>query len=280
MAKILKPLLLVMLLLSAVALGLGIWLFAKREVLKGRTQKLEQTALKIAKNLRYDKITADQIKANTKAELANIEKPLGDLATQAEVTYGDLQTNIKDLASTKDVLDKTKTELATTKGELAATQTKVTELTETVSKKDTEIAEKGTKITQLEADKTKLTGDVDDLNKKVEKVAGDLVAAKQTIEERDKKIRYQGALLGEKFPIPKGLKGKVLAVNKDYHFVVLDIGIDDGLLPNVEMLIHRDNQLIGRVRIGMVLKHVAIGDVIVTDWKAPTVVKEDDHVLF
>ena len=280
MAKMLKPLLLVILLLSAVALTLGILLFMKREVLKGRTQRLEQTALKIAKNLRYEKITADQLKANTKVELANIEKPLNDLATKAEVTYSDLQTNIKDLADTKEVLGKTKDELTTTKGELASAQTKITELNDTVTKKDADIAEKGTKITQLEADKTKLAGDVDDLNKKVAKVEATLGEAKQTIEERDKKIKYQAALLGEKFPIPKGLKGKILAVNKEYHFVVLDIGLDNGLLPSAEMLVHRDNQLIGRVRIGMVMKHVAIGDVIVTDWKVPTVVQEGDNVLF
>ena len=282
MAKMLKPLVLVMLVLSGFALALGIMLFMKREVLKGRTQRLEQTALKVAKNLRYDKITLEQIKANTKEDLAKIEKPLSELAAQADVTWTDLQTNIKDLASTREVLAKTKDELTTTKGELAASQTKVSELTDTVAKKEDEIKKNGETINQLEADKTKLTGDVEELNKKVTKVEGELTESKQTLDERDKSIRILKARLGEGTnAVPKGLKGKILAVNKDYHFVVMDIGTDSGLLPNVDMMVHRNNQLLGKVRVGMVMKRVSIGDIIIADPKAPPMVlQEGDNVLY
>ena len=51
MAKALKPLVIILLLLSITSLTLGILLFGKREVLKGRTQKLEQSVLALASSL-------------------------------------------------------------------------------------------------------------------------------------------------------------------------------------------------------------------------------------
>ncbi len=280
MAKMLKPLVLVILLLSAVALTLGILLFAKREVLKGRTQRLEGTAMKIAKNLNYSKLTANQLKANNKAELAALDKPLSDLAVQAEIVYSDLQTNKQELAETKSVLAKTREELNTAKAELVTAQNKIAELNETVTKKDAEITEKAAKIAQLETDKTGLQGQVDSLTKKITKLEASLTEANQVINERDKENKYLRAQLGEKFPIPKGLKGNILAVNPTWNFVVLDIGLDNGLLPSVEMMVHRDNELIGKVRIGMVLRHVAIADIVTADLKPNIVLQEGDHVLY
>ena len=282
MAKMLKPLVLVILLLSAVALTLGILLFAKREVLKGRTQRLEGTAMKIAKNLNYSKLTANQLKANNKAELAALDKPLSDLAVQAEIVYSDLQTNKQELAETKSVLAKTREELNTAKAELVTAQNKLAELNETVTKKDAEITEKAAKIAQLETDKTGLQGQVDSLTKKITKLEASLTEANQVINERDKEIKYLKAKYEPEgiLNIPKGLKGKILAVNTSWNFVVLDIGLDNGLLPSAVMMVHRDNELIGKLRIGMVLRHVAIADIVTADLKPNIVLQEGDHVLY
>ena len=280
MAKMLKPLLLVILLLSAVALTLGILLFAKREVLKGRTQRLEGTAMKIAKNLNYGKLTANQLKANNKAELAAIDKPLSDLAVQAEIVYSDLLTNKAELAETKGVLAKTREELNAAKAELVTAQTKIAELNEAVTKKDADIAENTAKIARLETDKTALQGQVDSLTKKVTALQASLTEAHQMYKASTNENMLLRARLGEKFPIPKGLKGKILAVNPTWNFVVLDIGLDNGLLPAAEMIVHRDNELIGKVRIGMVLRHVAIADILTGDLKPNTVLQEGDNVLF
>ena len=146
MAKALRVLVLLILILSGVALGFGIMLFMQREVLKGRTQTLEKSHLTLSKSLHYDKLTAQQMLANTKAELAGLDKPLADLNAHAIKTYEDLQTTKKTLAETQDTLKKTQDELGTTKTQLAAANTKVTELTDTVTKKDAEITEKTGKI--------------------------------------------------------------------------------------------------------------------------------------
>ena len=49
-----------------------------------------------------------------------------------------------------------------------------------------------------------------------------------------------------------GLRGKVLAVNREYNFVVLDLGSRNGVSGNATMLIERGGSLVGRVRTGSV----------------------------
>jgi uncharacterized protein YPO0396 len=280
MAKALRWLVLLILVLSGVALGLGIMLFLQREVLKGRTQKLEESHLKMSKSLHYDKLTGDQLKANNKVALAAIDKPLADFNAFAVHTYETLQETKKNLADTKDKLAKTETELGTAKTQLAAATTEIAGLKDSVTKKDAEITEKSGKITTLEGEKTALQAEKDDGLKKLAKNDADITELHAQIKDRDLTIKDLNAQLGHINPIPKGTNGKILAVSKDWKFAVLDLGRDNGLWPNSEMLIHRGTNLLGRVRIGIVHKKVAIADIL-SDYTAPNVViQEGDRVLY
>ncbi len=68
----------------------------------------------------------------------------------------------------------------------------------------------------------------------------------------------------------KGLFGKVLIVNPEWNFVVLDIGSERGLVPAAEMLVHRSDRLIGRVRITSVDEEMAVAE-IMGDWEERTI---------
>ena len=282
MAKALRWLVLLILVMSGVALGLGIMLFLQREVLKGRTQKLENSLVLINKSLHHDKLTLEQLKANNKEGLANIDPHLADLNTFAVKTYDTLQDTKKTLATTQKKLADTEAELGTTKTELAASKTEVAGLKDTVTKKDAEITEKAGKITSLEGEKTALQGQVEEANKKIAKNDADLNELHAQIKDRDLTIKDLNAQLGHVNPIPKGTNGKILAVSKDWKFAVIDIGRDNGLWPNVEMLIHRGTNLMGRVRIGIVHKKVAIADIL-PNYAAEipnATVQEGDRVLY
>ena len=93
-------------------------------------------------------------------------------------------------------------------------------------------------------------------------------------------IKDLNAQLGHIYPIPKGTTGSILAVSQDWKFVILDIGRDNGLWPAAEMLIHRGTNLLGRVRVGIVHKKIAIADIL-TDYTMPgAVIREGDRVLY
>ncbi len=49
--------------------------------------------------------------------------------------------------------------------------------------------------------------------------------------------------------LPPGLKGKVVAVDPKWDFVVLDIGGNQGLVPRGELLVNRDGKLVAKLRV-------------------------------
>jgi hypothetical protein len=78
-------------------------------------------------------------------------------------------------------------------------------------------------------------------------------------------------------PLPPGLKGKVLAVDPKWDFVVLDIGENQGAAQNGVMLVNRGGHLIAKVKLKKVEADRSIANVLPT-WKLQDVV-EGDQVM-
>jgi hypothetical protein len=78
--------------------------------------------------------------------------------------------------------------------------------------------------------------------------------------------------------LPAGLKGKVLAVDPKFDFVVLNIGDDQGVKERGEMMVDRDGKLIGKVRISSVQKDRSVAT-IMPSWKRGDIM-EGDQVLY
>jgi len=77
-----------------------------------------------------------------------------------------------------------------------------------------------------------------------------------------------------KVELPPSLKGKVMAVDPKYEFVVLDIGADDGLLARGEMLVNRSGKLVARVRILSLGPHRSVANVL-PEWKQGEIMEGD-----
>lgn len=78
--------------------------------------------------------------------------------------------------------------------------------------------------------------------------------------------------------LPVGLKGKVLAVDPKWDFVVLDIGEKQGVLVNGKMMVNRGGKLVAKVQIVRVEPDRSIANVL-ADWKQADVI-EGDQVLY
>jgi septal ring factor EnvC (AmiA/AmiB activator) len=273
MGKALNWLVIVLLLLSIVALSLGITLFTQRETLKGRTLKHEDAVAKIATNLRADPVNVESLKS-----LSTMQASLDLVAVAADNQYELLQNTKKDLENTKQELAATKSELEATKGELAAAQTKVGELTQSLEQKDAELAVASGKITQLEQDKAALQVQVEDLNNQLVKAEDEMKDVQDKVNMLEAALAKAESDQGGKKLLPAGLTGKILVVDPEWNFVVLDIGSEAGLVANAEMLIHRGEELVGKVRISTVEKNMAVAE-IVNDWSVAEP-REGDYVLF
>lgn len=59
-----------------------------------------------------------------------------------------------------------------------------------------------------------------------------------------------------------GIEGKIAAVNSSWNFVVLNIGENNGVTKDSEMLVQRGNQAIAKIKITSVEPLTSIGDII------------------
>ena len=71
------------------------------------------------------------------------------------------------------------------------------------------------------------------------------------------------------------LKGKILVVDPKWDFVVLDIGQDQGVLENGELLVSREGKLVAKVVVRSVEKNRCIANV-VPGWKLGEVIEGDE----
>jgi DNA repair exonuclease SbcCD ATPase subunit len=101
----------------------------------------------------------------------------------------------------------------------------------------------------------------------------------RTVNQLDARLkRYVGE--DTEVKLPKGLKGKVVAVDPKWDFVVLNIGTKQGVLKDGKMMINRDGKLVGKVRITSVQDNRSIANLI-PGWSQPGLeVMEGDEVLY
>lgn len=273
MAKALKVVIVIILLLSIAALVLGIVLFSQRGTLKGRTQKTEQAIVSIAGKLHFEGLDVAMLK-----DYKQMQAPLDQVTVAAENRYEELQNTKADLETTRGELTKTKDDLAKTRTELDVSKAKVTELTDNLEAKEAELAQSKGRVDQLEQDKAGLQTQIDEMNNQLVKSEEEMRDCQDQVATLDKIIKDMEASTGGKKLLPVGLTGRIIAVNPDWNFVILDLGSDSGLVPGAEMIVHRGDQLVGRVHISAVQKNMAVAEIL-SDWEqAP--VQEGDNVLF
>ncbi len=75
--------------------------------------------------------------------------------------------------------------------------------------------------------------------------------------------------------LPANLKGKILVVDPKWDFVVLNVGDDQGVKENGELLVSRDGKLVAKVIVRSLEKNRCIAN-IVPGWKLGEVIEGDE----
>ncbi len=188
------------------------------------------------------------------------------------------------LTQTKDTLTKTEEELTGTKQQLQAAQ-------DGLGKTKTELAQAIERRKTLEADIAKW----ESIGLKPEQIREMLANLKKAqdaiavLEDEKKIMSRQIAELVNKIeilvgkddyvvPLPAGTKGNVVAVDPKWNFVILDLGADKGMLEGGVLMVHRNSQLVGKVRIREVLPNRSVAN-LMPGWKLGEI-EEGDQVLY
>lgn len=271
MSKAVKPLIILIFLLSIAALVLGSMLYGQREVVKGRTQKLESAAQQIAANIQYTGFNPTALQDYEKMDQQL--RPLGDAA----------KAQRQELTQTKSTLGEVETKLQETKESLATTTTANEELGTKVTQLETQVADT---LQQLEQARILLaqrstsqgtsqvqgtTGEIAalmDEHKRLQRDFDDLMVAYEELEAQ------AGRDPSNPNVIVSDVEGRVLIVNPDWNFVVIDVGFRDDLQDNVVLLVHRDKVPIGKIRTNRVEKNMSVAEII-TRWDDSGVMSGD-----
>lgn len=74
--------------------------------------------------------------------------------------------------------------------------------------------------------------------------------------------------------MPPGISGRVTFVNRTWNFVVLNIGLSNGVVPNGELIVYRGRTFLGKIKVTSAEDTTAVADIL-PDAKADIQVGDD-----
>jgi predicted RNase H-like nuclease (RuvC/YqgF family) len=196
---------------------------------------------------------ADNAVERQKTQKAQAEADANKVSEQqAQTQLADAQKNSDDLKSQLSDAQKKATDL----------QTAVQTSTDTATKAQAELTRisgvlKGSAPEEVMAKVDKLNDQVAADNAEQKILQDQLQAATKQVEDLKKEIN-----LSKTGTMPPGISGKVTFVNYPWNFVVLNIGLADGVVPNGELIVYRGRDFLGKIKITSAEDHSAIGDVL------------------
>jgi hypothetical protein len=216
------------------------------------------------------------------------------LAKQRDDEHTAKVAALTDLSKTKTELAKTKNDLAQTQQDLADTKAdrdKQIARADEQTKRADELSDKLGKVTQERDDAQnslaaykateltpeqvfKLAKDLKNAREEIEVVNGEKVVLLHTIGRLTNELaKYVGP--DQFVKLPAALHGKILVVDPKWDFVVLNIGEDQGLISQGELLVSRQGKLVAKVIVRSVEKDRSIAN-LVPGWKLGDMIEGDE----
>ncbi|NKB23201.1 MAG: hypothetical protein GKR87_02195 [Kiritimatiellae bacterium] len=256
-------------LVSITALVLGYLLSEQRNALKTRIQKLEKNTVQVAKNLRHEDLNSTkQLKF-----YEVMDRPLKKLMVHSENMYIELQDTKQELDNKNLELTQTKETLVHKEQALTETLATVQSLEETLSQTQTDLSQAQVATETAQVEKQELEDHITDLRTQLAESEDKTLELEEQVTQLDDLVERLSPARGPK-ELKEGVSGTIRAISPDWNFVVLDIGRKNGLVPEAEMMIHREDRLVGKIKIASVEDEMAVADVL-PNWEQMPIEKGD-----
>jgi len=223
-----------------------------------------------------------------------VAEKITELKTQYQTTSNELTTTKdseakarQEAKAAKSEADKTKKELVETAANLESASAKATSQETRANRAEGELNTARGELTAAQRDLAawKALGRPVE---QIEKSLADLVKANIALEALGEEKRVMNRELGRTKQrlaiyeadkdiapdLPQGLKGKVVAVDAKWDFVVLDIGSKQGLVERGVLLVNREGKLVAKLRVTTVDAERSIANVL-PEWKQADVMAGD-----
>lgn len=198
-----------------------------------------------------------------------------------------------ELASTRKDLAKTKTDLAQTQQQLADSETARKKAEETATAQTKRADDLSTKLAQTTQERDTAQNELEayrvsgtakqfaDMNKtlkkaddQIEALNGEKQVLQRTVNRLQARLeRYEGT--NTVVTLRADLHGKIVGVDPRWDFVVVNIGEDQGVKEEGELLVSRNGKLVAKVIVHTVEKNRSIAN-IVPGWKLGDVYEGDE----
>jgi hypothetical protein len=185
-----------------------------------------------------DKKAIDQ----AKAEAAEATKAKASLEQRIASNSGDSNKSKQEVDAIRGQLQSKDTELADLKKQLADAKNVVIPAATPDPELLRKVADAEVKVKEQEALVKAAEAKADDAEKRVSSL------------EADASRRAQNAL-------KPGLEGRILVVNPNWNFVVLNIGDRQGVVSGASMIVKRGGELVGKIKITSVEPSTSIADI-------------------
>jgi NADH dehydrogenase/NADH:ubiquinone oxidoreductase subunit G len=236
MSKLGKILLWVALVGAIVAIGAGVALIFQYNDTKSTlasTQQAKAAADKATAVAKQQAQDAAQAKADTDAKLATATSKIDDLNTQ--------------LTAAQKTADDAKTAVDTANAAAKDAQDKLDAINKTLG---------GETPDQYVADKTKAEADLATAQSEQKILQDQLQASQQQVSD------LESAINRSKTGAMPGVSGKVTFVDRAWNFVIVDVGLSAGVVPNGELIVYRGRTFLGKVRVTKVDPNDAVAEIL------------------
>lgn len=230
-----------------------------------KTSRLRTTAALAAS----ERESVEQYRIKTENELKARQAAVA--ATQAKLSERDGSTDVAEEQLAKILSEKKEleTKLQDKDAEIAALQKQVVE-------KQPALANPGApSAVELQAQLDDARQQLDNAEREKSLLSEKIQAATDKSSRLEDEKKRRAVARGK-----VGVRGTVLAVNRAYNFVVLNLGGRNGVEAQTEMLIVRDGTYIGKIRISSVEPATAIGDIITSTLARGVQVQPGDIVIY
>ncbi len=285
MSKAIKTFIILNLLASAALIVLGAMLFMEKQLIKTRPLMMRESLNRIATNLKWGEEVADFKLEDQQftgsfilpqpvkhQDIAPLESKVGNLSRFAAGRIGLLGGVHQDLVRTKNDLDNTKAELATREKELSDALDEIARLEGEIGRTETQLAQARSQISTLRGEITGLQTRLDTLGADLENRSNQLqtlqIDVDAAIEERNvlvaeyKKCRLGAAGGGADSGVWRGRSAKILEVNNDWSYVVIDKGLADKLKKDLQAYVHRGKEYVGKLEVVEIDKVVSVARIV------------------
>ncbi len=195
------------------------------------------------------KVQADKETAKAKAEAlaiaqakAEVDKSLAEAKSAGEKLTADLAEAKKNADEANAAVATAKTDAEKAKADLLALSSQLN----------------GRTVAEIDAAKEKAEKAMQDAVNQQKIIEDALQAANAKVADLMVKINT----IGKTSPLPPGISGKVTFVNRTWNFVVLDVGLSNGVVPNGELIVYRKNNFLGKVKVTTVDNNTSVADIL------------------